>query len=66
LAWLDPHTNFSLYENRLKTNVDMLSAYSRTGTKFYVVGKNSLAITVLVNDKYFKMHEAAKLTLSKF
>jgi hypothetical protein len=33
---------------------------SRTGTKFYV-GKNILAVTVLVNDKYFKMHEVAKL-----
>jgi hypothetical protein len=37
----------------------------RTGTG-YVAGKNILAVTVLVNDKYFKMHEAAKHSLSKF
>jgi hypothetical protein len=43
--------------------VDTLSAdfpYGGGGTKFYVAGKNILAVTVLVNDKYFKMHEAAK------
>jgi hypothetical protein len=39
---------------------------SPTGTKFDVAGKNILAVTVLVNDKYFKMHEAAKLKHFKF
>jgi hypothetical protein len=40
---------------------------SSAGTKFYVTGKNILAATVpvLVNDKYFKMHEAAKRKLFK-
>jgi hypothetical protein len=36
------------------------------GQQFYVAGKNILAATVLVNDKYFKMHEAAKLKHFKF
>jgi hypothetical protein len=38
---------------------------SRTGTKFYIAGKNILAVTVIANDKYFKMQEAAKLTIFK-
>jgi hypothetical protein len=33
---------------------------SRTGTTFYVAGKNILAGAVLVNDKYRQMTEAAK------
>jgi hypothetical protein len=45
--------------------IDTLSADFPYGEKFYIAGKNIFAISVLVKDKYFKMHEAAKITLFK-
>jgi hypothetical protein len=58
--------DFSPYESSLKKNVYTLLANSRTGKNFYVAVKNSFAVPVLFNEKYPKMHEAAKLTLCKF
>jgi hypothetical protein len=64
--WPGPHTTFSPYGNRLKKNVDTLSADFPYEDKILRRGENILAVTVLVNDKYFKMHGAAKHSLFKF
>jgi hypothetical protein len=36
------------------------------GTRFYVAMNSFLTVPELFNEKYPKMHEAAKLTLFKF
>jgi hypothetical protein len=60
------HVDFSLYENSLKTNVEMLSADFPYGEKFLRYGEIFLAVPALFNEKYPKMHEAANHKLSNF